>query len=78
MLKKCIGDPETVIRFEGLGVQEKLWDEMVPFQILYRKVRGLRNKEVASIMVLWKNHLVKGETWETEANKMSHYALFAI
>ena len=31
------------------------------------------NKEVASVKALWKNHLVDGATWETEADIKSSY-----
>ena len=48
------------------------YDEF-PVQILYSQVMKLRNKEVASVKVLWKNHLVEGATLESEANMMSHY-----
>ncbi|TMW86667.1 hypothetical protein EJD97_021037 [Solanum chilense] len=66
MLKKCIGDPESILPIEGLGVKDKLFYEEVPFQILDRQVKKLRNKEVASLKVLSKNHLVEGATWEAE------------
>lgn len=62
MLKKCIGDPNSILLIESLGVQENLSYEEVLVEILSRQVRTLRNKEVASVKVLWKNHLVKSET----------------
>ena len=73
MLKKCIGDPNSILLIESLGVQENLSYEEVLVEILSRQVRTLRNKEVASVKVLWKNHLVKSETWEAEANIKSRY-----
>ena len=77
MLKKCIGDPESILHIKGLGVKDKLSYEEVPVQILDRKVKKLRNKEVVSIKVLWKNQLVEGATWEAEANiKSRHPHLF--
>ncbi|WMV41059.1 hypothetical protein MTR67_034444, partial [Solanum verrucosum] len=36
--------------------------EEVPVEILDRKVKRLRNKEVTSVNVLWRNHLVEGAT----------------
>ncbi|TMW85548.1 hypothetical protein EJD97_022970 [Solanum chilense] len=71
MLKKCIGDPESIHPIEGLGVQENLSYEKVLVQILYRQVKKLRNKKVASVKVLWNNHLVKGATREVEADVKS-------
>ena len=40
--------------------------EEVPTAILDRQVRKLRNKEVASVKVLWRNQQVEEITWETE------------
>ena len=51
MLKKCIGDPVSIIPFEGLGVAESLSYEEIPVEILDRQVKRLRNKEVASVKV---------------------------
>ena len=53
---------------EGLGVSEDLSYEEVPTQILDREVKRLRNKEIATVKVLWRNHLVKGTTWDAEAD----------
>ncbi|WMV30009.1 hypothetical protein MTR67_023394 [Solanum verrucosum] len=73
MLKKSIGDPVSIVPLEGLGVDENLFYEEVLVEILDREVKKLRNKEVASVKVLWRNHIVKGATWEAEADKMSRY-----
>ncbi|TMW90001.1 hypothetical protein EJD97_016311 [Solanum chilense] len=73
ILQKCIGDLESIISIEGVGVQENLYDDEVPVEILDRQVKKLRNKEVAFVKVLWKNNLIKGATWEEEANMKSGY-----
>ncbi|KAK4737356.1 hypothetical protein R3W88_001053 [Solanum pinnatisectum] len=73
MLKKCIGDPVSILPLEGLGVDENLSYEDVSVEIMDRQVKRLRNKEVASVKVLWRNHLVEGATWEAEADMKSHY-----
>ena len=62
MLKKCIGDPKSILPIKGLGVKKNLSREKVLVQILDRQVKRLMNKEVASIKVLWRNHLVEGAT----------------
>lgn len=64
MLKKCIGDPVSIFTLEDLGVDESLYYKEVPVNILDRQVKRLRNKEVACGKVIWKNHLVKGVTWD--------------
>ncbi|WMV09135.1 hypothetical protein MTR67_002520 [Solanum verrucosum] len=73
MLKKCIGDQVSIIPIDGLGVDESLSYEEVPVEILDWQVKRLRNKEVASLKVLWRNHLVEGATWEVKADLMSRY-----
>nr|AAT38734.2 Polyprotein, putative [Solanum demissum] len=78
MLKKCIGDPVTIIPLEGLVVDESLSYKEISVEILYRKVKRLRNKEVASVKVLWRNHLVEGATWEAEADmKPSSFSFYS-
>ena len=62
MLKKCIGDPMFMLPIEGLGVDEDLYYEEIPVEIHDRQVKKLRNKEVAFVKVLWRNHLVEGAT----------------
>ncbi|XP_010318646.1 uncharacterized protein [Solanum lycopersicum] len=69
MLKKCVGDLVSTLPIEGLEVNENLSYEEVPVEILDRQVKKLRNNEVVSIKVLWRNHLVKEATWEAEANR---------
>ena len=67
MINKCIGDPASILPLEGLGVNENLSYEEVPVEILDRQVKWLRNKEIATMKVLWRNHLVEGVIWENEA-----------
>jgi len=73
LLKKCVGDPTSIFPLESLGVKENLFYEEVPVEILDRQVKKLRNKEVASVKVLWRNQLVESSTWEAKADMMSHY-----
>ena len=79
ILNNCIGDPESILTIEGIGVKENISYEEVLVQILDRQINRLRKKKVASLKVLWKNHLVKGAKWEVEADIKSHYPhLFSI
>ena len=73
LLKKCLGDPTSILPVEGLGVDEDLSYEEVPVEILDRQVKRLRNKEIATAKVLWRNDLVKGATWEAEDDMRSRY-----
>ncbi|WMV25401.1 hypothetical protein MTR67_018786 [Solanum verrucosum] len=70
---RYVGPDEILKRVEGLGVDENHSYEEAPVEILDRQVKKLRNKEVASVKVLWRNNLVEGATWEAEANMKSRY-----
>ncbi|XP_070013061.1 uncharacterized protein [Nicotiana sylvestris] len=66
MLKKVVGDPSTIVPVETIEVNEELSYEEISVSILYRQVRKLRNKEIASVNVLWRNQQVEKATWEAE------------
>lgn len=73
MRLKCIGDPVSILPIEVLGVDERISYEEVLVEILDRHVKKLRNKQVASVIDLWRNHLVEGATLEAKADMKSHY-----
>lgn len=52
MLKKCIGDPKSILLIEGLDVDENLTYEVVPVNMLDLQVNKFMNKEMASVKVL--------------------------
>ena len=52
MLKKCLGDPTSILLVEGLGVDEDFSYDKVPFKILDRHAKQMRNKKVATGKVL--------------------------
>ena len=56
-----------------VGVDENLSYKEVSVEILDRQVKRLRNKEVASVKVLWRNHLVEAATLEAKADMKSRY-----
>ena len=68
MLKNCLSDPPSILLVEGLGVEEDLSYEEVPIEILDRQIKRLSNKEVYTLKVLWRNHIVGGAKWEAEAD----------
>ena len=59
LLKKCVGDPASIVPLESVAVKNSLSYDNVPVEILDRQVRRLRNKEVASVKVLWTELLGK-------------------
>ena len=73
LIKKCMCDLVSILPLEVLRVKEDLSYEEIPIEILDHQVKKLRNKEVASVKVLWRNDLVEGETWEAEDDMKSHY-----
>ncbi|WMV08267.1 hypothetical protein MTR67_001652 [Solanum verrucosum] len=73
MLQKYIGDLSHITPIEDVQVTGDLIYEEVPIAILDRQVRKLRNKEIASHKVLWRNQQVEEVTWEAEQAIKSKY-----
>ncbi|WMV09638.1 hypothetical protein MTR67_003023 [Solanum verrucosum] len=73
LLKKCVGDPASVVPLESVAVKDSLSYEDVPVEILDLQVRRFRNKEVASVKVWWKSQFVDGATWEAKAAMKAKY-----
>ena len=63
----------SVIPIDGLCVDDSFSYEEVSVDILDRKVIRLSNTEVASVNVLWRNHLVEGSILEAEADMKSYF-----
>lgn len=59
ILNKCISDPVYIVPTEGLGVYENLSYKEFPVEIIDRLFKNLRNKQVALVKVIWRNHLVE-------------------
>ncbi|XP_075499226.1 uncharacterized protein LOC142537607 [Primulina tabacum] len=78
MLRKYISNPSHVLRHEPLDLMPNLTYQELPIQILDRKVKVLRNKEIGIIKILWRNQLVEEATWEPEEEMKQRYLeLFA-
>ncbi|WMV41149.1 hypothetical protein MTR67_034534 [Solanum verrucosum] len=78
-ITKDLCDPSHITPTEDVQITGDLTYEEVPIAILDRKVRELRNKEVASVKVLWRNQQVEEVTWEAEeAMKLKYPHLFQI
>ena len=52
LLKKCVGDPASIVPLESMAVKDSISYEDVLVKILDCQVRRLRNKEVVSVTVL--------------------------
>ncbi|KAA0048216.1 ty3-gypsy retrotransposon protein [Cucumis melo var. makuwa] len=64
MLRKYVSDPTHVV---NLRCEEQ------PVEILAREVKRLRNRGIALVKVLWRNHGVEEATWEREENMRAQY-----
>ena len=62
LLKKCMGDPASIVPLESIAVKDNLSYEYVLVEILERHVRRFRNKEFSSVKVLWRSQYVEGAT----------------
>ena len=73
MLWKCIGDPSRITPIEDVQIIEDRTYKEVPVAILDHQVKKLRNKEIASVKVLWRNQQAEKITWEAEDMMKSTY-----
>ena len=63
MLRKYVADPSHMVDYEPLQLNENLRYEEKPAQILARKVKALRNLEIALVKVLRYNHQFVEAMW---------------
>ena len=73
MLRKFIGDENTIVPLQDVTIEENLSYEEVPVEILDSQVKRLRNKEIANVKVLWRNQYVESATWEAEEDMKNRY-----
>ncbi|XP_075481145.1 uncharacterized protein LOC142521857 [Primulina tabacum] len=73
MLRKYLSNPSHVLRHEALDLLPNLSYEEVPVQIIDRKVKVLRSKEIGFVKVLWRNHVIEEATWEPEEEMRQRY-----
>ncbi|XP_073031193.1 uncharacterized protein [Primulina eburnea] len=73
MLRKYLANPSHVLRYESLELLPNLSYDEKPVQILDRKVKVLRNKEIGIVKVLWRNQVIEEATWEPEEEMKQRY-----
>ncbi|XP_038885770.1 uncharacterized protein LOC120076062 [Benincasa hispida] len=73
MLRKHVADSSHVVDYEPLHLNENLSYEEEPIRILAKEVKVLRNKKIALVKVLWRNHQFEEATWECEVDMWMHY-----
>ncbi|XP_019261472.1 PREDICTED: uncharacterized protein LOC109239372 [Nicotiana attenuata] len=69
-IEKCIGDPTQVVPTDDVQIIEDLPYEEIPVAILDRKIRKLRNKEIASMKVLWRSKKVEDDVGSRGRNEV--------
>ncbi|KAI3491362.1 hypothetical protein L1887_44288 [Cichorium endivia] len=72
-LRKTLHDQSTRIPLAGVQLDEKLRYQEMPEQILEKKVKKLRNKEVGLVKVQWRHHKGTDVTWEAEGEMRMKY-----
>ncbi|GAV79353.1 Chromo domain-containing protein [Cephalotus follicularis] len=73
MLRKYHPDPSHVLQYEPLDLRTDISFKEMPVQILDRRVKQLRNKEIALVKVLWQYHGLEEATWESEDDVRALY-----
>ncbi|XP_027098891.1 uncharacterized protein [Coffea arabica] len=73
IFKKYYPNPTHILQSEEIEIDESLTYEEKPVQLLDRKVKELRNKQIPLVKILWKNHGVKEATWEVEEEMQRKY-----
>ncbi|MCI56134.1 hypothetical protein A2U01_0077385, partial [Trifolium medium] len=63
-------DPSHVIETDDVQVRDNLTVETIPLRIEGREVKKLRNKETASVKVVWGGPAGENATWELESKMM--------
>ena len=73
VLRKYIPDPSHVLSHEPFQIRDDLSYEEFPIEIVDHKEQVLRNRTISWVKLLWKNHLVKEASWESEDDMLSKY-----
>ncbi|MCH94056.1 retrotransposon protein, partial [Trifolium medium] len=72
-LRKYVRDSSHVIEVDNVQVRDDLTVETIPLRIEGREVKKLRNKEIASVKVIWGGPAGENVTWELESRMRSSY-----
>ncbi|GAU42813.1 hypothetical protein TSUD_288410 [Trifolium subterraneum] len=75
-LRKYISEPSHVIESDDIQVKDNLTIATIPLRIEGREVKKLRNKEIASVKVIWGGLAGENATWELESKMKSSKHLF--
>ena len=73
MLWKYIANPDVIMGYKLLEIQEGLTCVEEPVKIVDKKEQVLHTKTIPIVKVLWCNHGVEEASWEAEHNMRSRY-----
>ena len=73
MLRKYIANPDVIVEYKPLEIQEGLTYVEEPVKIVDKKDQVLRTKTIPIVKVLWRNHGVEEASWEAKHDMRSHY-----
>ncbi|XP_024026207.1 uncharacterized protein LOC112092985 [Morus notabilis] len=73
ILCECKPDPEAIVQWYDVPIQYDTTYEEVLVQILNRKMKSLRRREIPLVKVLWQHHGVEETTRELEASMEEQY-----
>ena len=73
ILRKYITNPDVVVEYEPLKIQEGLVYVEEPMKIVDKKEHVLHTKMIPIVKVLWRNHGVEEALWKAEQDMRSRY-----
>jgi hypothetical protein len=73
MLRKYIANPNVIVEYESLEIQEGLTYIEEPVKIMDKKEQVLRTKTIPIVKVLWRNHGVEQASWKAKHDMRSRY-----
>jgi hypothetical protein len=73
MLRKYIANPDVIVEYEPLKIQEGLIYVEEPVRIVDKKEQVLRTKTILIVKVLWRNHGMEEASWVAEHDMRSRY-----
>ena len=73
MLRKYLAYPTHIVDYEPQQINENLSYEEQPVEIFARVVKLLRNRGIALVKVLQRNHKTEEATWELEDDMRAQY-----
>ena len=72
-LRKYVPNPDHIVSYGPLQIQQDMSYTEEQMQILDRKEKQLRSKNIPLVKVLWRNQQIEEATWELEEEIRKDY-----